>query len=339
MAFQLLASTGVADIDTILGDIVRQFEKQLPNCIVGYYLIGSYADGSAVSLSDIDLYVVLRDSISESQESTAYELSRQQAEKNLIRLDFVLRRQAALSTDQSLLRVAFKTRSLLLYGADIRDTIPLPAIELYTRDATEGARLFFGRILRNQEPVIYPLEYPVPNSEFRGYEWKRIPPWYPPGTQFGTKEFVNTMLRMATARLTMEAGLMPGSKSESLRLYREQIHDEWTEFLGAVYDLCKRRWHYTLPAGADERAELRRLCTSAIDYENSYLQSYRRYLLASLTSPEIDQQRFAIGCLGKVIFPDDEVLDALNAVHPAPEIEKLLHHTLQAVGLVISADG
>jgi hypothetical protein len=101
MPVQLRSSTGIPKIDSILEDIVGQFEKNLPNCIVGYYLIGSYADGSAVSLSDVDLYVVLRDSMTEVQETAAFEISRQQAEKNVIRLDFVLRRQAALVDDST----------------------------------------------------------------------------------------------------------------------------------------------------------------------------------------------------------------------------------------------
>jgi hypothetical protein len=338
MPVQLLSSTGNAKIDAILEDIVGQFEKNLPNGMVGYYLIGSYADGSAVNLSDLDLYVVLRDSMTPAQETAAYEIARQQAEKNVIRLDFVLRRQAALTDDQSVLRVAFKNGSLLIYGQDIRDRLPLPSIEQYVRDATESARLFFGRILRNKEPVIFPLYYPAPGSEFRGYEWVRIPPWYPPGTQLGTMEYVYTLLRMATARLAMENGLMPASKSESLRLYREHLHDEWTAFLEAVYDQCKRRWHYTIPATPEARAELRQLCTQAIDYENDYLLRYRAYLLASLRNTDDEQRRFAVACLGKVIFADDDVLDALQALQPSPD--PLLQHTIRAVEAAIrAADG
>jgi hypothetical protein len=335
---QLLASTGSVKIDAVLEDIVSQFEKNLPNCIVGYYLIGSHADGSAVNLSDVDLYVVLRDSMTEIQESAAFEISRQQAEKNVVRLDFILRRQTDLVNVLSGLRVALKTHSLLIYGTDIRETLPLPSIEQYTRDASEGARLFFARVLRNRETVTFPLYYPAPESEFRGYEWKRIPPWYPPGTQFGTKEYVNTLLRMATARLAMEKGLMPGSKNESLRLYREHIHDEWTDFLEAVYECCKRRWHYTIPAAPDESAELRQLCTRAIDYENHYLQHYRDYLLACLQSQDREQQQFTVACLGRVIYADDDVLDALKALQPSSD--PLLQRTIRAVEAAIqAADG
>jgi hypothetical protein len=51
-------STGHPEVDRILQAIVGRYEHVFPESIRAYYVIGSYADASAVPVSDIDLVIV-----------------------------------------------------------------------------------------------------------------------------------------------------------------------------------------------------------------------------------------------------------------------------------------
>jgi len=51
----LLNTTGHQRIDDIIRGLIGIFEAAFPDRIRAYYLAGSYADGSAVPLSDIDI--------------------------------------------------------------------------------------------------------------------------------------------------------------------------------------------------------------------------------------------------------------------------------------------
>jgi Nucleotidyltransferase domain len=64
----LASSTGQPQIDEIIRGIIGLFETVFPGRIRGCYLVGSYADGSAVALSDIDLRVVFKEGFADSAE-------------------------------------------------------------------------------------------------------------------------------------------------------------------------------------------------------------------------------------------------------------------------------
>jgi len=55
---ELRCSTGNVRVDTALRGAIGIFEAAFPGRIRGYYLFGSQMDGSAVAISDIDLFVV-----------------------------------------------------------------------------------------------------------------------------------------------------------------------------------------------------------------------------------------------------------------------------------------
>ena len=64
----LMHSTGHVLTDRIALGLVTVFEHVFPNRINGYYVEGSYADGSAVATSDLDLTLVLRSPLTTSAE-------------------------------------------------------------------------------------------------------------------------------------------------------------------------------------------------------------------------------------------------------------------------------
>ena len=56
----LLNSTGNQRVDNILRGVIGIFETVFPDRIRGYYLVGSYADGTAISTSDIDMKILFK---------------------------------------------------------------------------------------------------------------------------------------------------------------------------------------------------------------------------------------------------------------------------------------
>ena len=64
----LLDSTGNDKADAILQNIVGIYERAFPNRIRSYYVVGSYADGTAVSTSDIDACIVFKDEFRNNHE-------------------------------------------------------------------------------------------------------------------------------------------------------------------------------------------------------------------------------------------------------------------------------
>ena len=51
-------STGSALADRVLEEVVALFERVYPGRVAAYYVEGSYADGTAVATSDLDVTIV-----------------------------------------------------------------------------------------------------------------------------------------------------------------------------------------------------------------------------------------------------------------------------------------
>ena len=71
----LIASTGVENVDAIACEIIGKVEQSFPGRIRGYYLEGSYADGTAVATSDIDLRVVFKRSLTSDERQEFAQIS------------------------------------------------------------------------------------------------------------------------------------------------------------------------------------------------------------------------------------------------------------------------
>ena len=124
-----------------------------------------------------------------------------------------------------------------------------------------------------------PLAAPDPQDALLGYARVRVVPWYPAGTQQGTKELVATATRVATALLAITYGRYAGSKRSAVLQYAQHAHGTlWAGFPELVYRRCKREWSYQVPTTATEQTELRALCTTMLAFEQSYCVTYDSYL-------------------------------------------------------------
>jgi predicted nucleotidyltransferase len=222
--------------------VVETFDTRFPGRVQACYLIGSYADDTAVGLSDIDLIVVFRDCYRDEQEKESAQTLAQELANQLgpIRLDVTPREQAAIDTMYAVIRVGLKHGSKLVFGQDIRDRITLPAHDEYVQDVIAGAMFFISRLHGIERVSSLPLTYPDPTDKYFGYTKKRFADWYPPNITAGTKEFVAAVSRIATATVALNTGKSIGSKSEGIRLYHEIIGGAWGEFAAAVYQRCKK---------------------------------------------------------------------------------------------------
>ena len=305
----LLAATGIAAIDRIIRGIVTLFEASFAGRVRGYYLLGSYADGSAVAISDVDLILLFADALTPAERARALRLIDGCALLSPTRLDITLADEATITSEVVLLR-----DGLLVYGADTRASLPLPPLVDYTRETLDAARHFVRRILRGVERLDYPLAYPDPTGEFFGYDTIRIPEWYPPETQRGLKELVTTVTRMARASLALRAGRYSGSKGGSAAAYRDAIGDEWSDLVEGIYTNGKLRWGYAVPTAPEERRVLRDLCRQMLAFENAFLARYRAYLLDLLRSDDAHERAYARATLRDAVrYSDHEVRDALRA--------------------------
>lgn len=314
-AIELLYSTGEAAIDHALAGVVTLFEASLPGRARGYYLLGSYADGTAVAISDIDLIALFAGALDERERALAERVVEGCSLLSPTRLDITICDEASIGGETVLLR--FDGR--LLYGADTRAGLALPPLAAYTRQTLDAARFFISHILRGAERLEYPLDYPDPAGEFYGYDHVRIPEWYPPGTERGVKELVTTATRIARAELALRAGRYAGSKGGSAASYSQHIHDEWSDLPQALYEQGKLRWSYAVPAEAEERRMLRELCHRMLGFENDLLARYRDYLLGLLRSGDADDRAHARQQLRAVSYPDDAELRAALAGDEPPE--------------------
>jgi len=330
--FSLIQSTGKEHIDRLLHGIVGIYNQAFPERIRAFYVVGSYADGSSIALSDIDLYIIFAGLMDAQESEQAQALERFCGQLSPIRLDLNPTSEAALSVAD---RILLKQGSMLIYGADIRDDILLPPLDAYQKYATWYPYRFLGQIMRDCVVLPYPLTYPDQGGEFYGYDRKRIPEWYPPEIEKGIKELVTGALRTATAILALRAGQYVGTKRDSVRLYRECIHDEWTNYLETLYLKGKLEWQYLIPSEQDDKLLLRELCQRTLAFENHYFDLYRTYLLGLLQQDEEDKI-FALERLTHVVYIDEEMVRIVQELNKSgiEEIRQAAHHAQECILMV-----
>ncbi len=235
----------------------------------GLFVAGSYAEGMPVPASDIDLVAVLR-------EGADQELARQIAEECIslspIRLDLVPVTSAALRTRFLALVPSFKRGTLLVFGEDVRDEIPLPPIDTFARSWADRARSFMTRI-RRADALALPLDYPAPGGEFFGYDRATILAWYPPDTTRGTKELVAIVGSGATALVATRGAYVP-SKGKCAAMYEEFVGDKWTGLVRDVHAFCRERFQYSIPELEQDRRTLRVITKKVLAFERAVLQAF-----------------------------------------------------------------
>ncbi|MEW5856985.1 MAG: nucleotidyltransferase domain-containing protein [Cyanobacteriota bacterium] len=323
----LIASTGVENVDAIACGIIGKVEQSFPNRIRGYYLEGSYADGSAVATSDIDLRVVFKGSLTSDERQEFAQISDECQKIASIELGMTADSEEALFRIGA---VRFQQGTLLIYGEDIRPLVPIKPIDSYTLDSMHFPYRLLARARGNPEVLTFPLDYPDPEGEFYGCDRRQMRA--SDGTiHYGTKDLVLNVLCPATALIALDAGQYVVTKRECVAQYRIWINDEWTALVEGIYEQCRNHWNYLVPEAEADRKQLREYCDRALAFENYFLWRYKAFLLAELQHPDEFHQLYAVKRLGQIIYPDRAVKLALEEVKKSnsPEIQLTVDATLQ----------
>jgi predicted nucleotidyltransferase len=285
-----LVGAASSDVQPIIHGIVDLFEAVFPGRVRGYYLLGSHVEGTAVALSDIDLIVLFKDGFASGEVEQARRVIDACGQLSPVRLDVTPESEAALRIED----LRLKLGSRLVAGEDVRPLLPLPSPEAHARYIIGWPNSFIRR-LHDGARLAPPLRYPDATDAFFGYARVRIPHWYPPATALGTKELVAATCWTANALLSLNLGAagFVGTKGEAISRYRDLGDGEWGSFVADSYARCKSAWHYAVPEGAAERAELRTLCQRALPFFNHYLEVYRDYLGNQHLATDATQRHWA----------------------------------------------
>lgn len=126
--------------------------------MVGDFVEGSYAVQTAIAASDLDLTIVFRKQFVTTE-------ARQRAQE----VTEACRRLSALELDISLITEAelrsgadpmFRLDARLLYGQEIRHTIPLISIERWARQRIHAAYWLMSNVFNRPKPALPRLPFP-----------------------------------------------------------------------------------------------------------------------------------------------------------------------------------
>jgi len=313
----LCATTGDQRADTLLQGTIGVVETCFPGRIRGYYLVGSYANGSAVASSDLDIVVVFKHAFEGDEQARCRHLTHHCSLISPIRLDLAPRCEAELFQTGS---VSLKLASQLLYGEDIRAVVPIEPLDEYLPQVLFGF-FFYTALLRGEpEHLMYPLDYPDSHAPFYGYE--RWGLFLADQLAVGLRTLVNSMTLAATFLVGVHAARHVGSKRDAIEAYKVTIADSWTGLLQDVYSMCKQRWAYRVPETPADQADLRQLCQRILGFENYILDQCRGYILQILVDRTDDLKLSVVRSLRKITYVDAEV----EAV-----LQTLTHHDQAAI--------
>lgn len=254
--------------DQLIEAVLNLIDLFFPGRVRACYLVGSYAEGTAVPHSDLDLIVIFKGQCLPGEADRLRQLRQIASQLAGKRLDLAPRCEAHLLTNGS---TGLKLSGKLVFGEDIRDQIPWEPIEQYQQDARQAFLTYQREIRGAANDVAWPVTAPDFDGEFFGYEKFGI--WHG-GDQYkaGTRLLINLVCIGATVSLAFLHGERAGSKRQAIELYQELIGDEWGDWLGELYQLAKVDLGYEIPEDTAVRHRLRTLIQKTPEFENLILK-------------------------------------------------------------------
>jgi len=294
----------MALVDELLRNLIKDFEAAFPGRIRGYYLLGSYANGTAIETSDLDVSVVFKKAFVNEDEKAAAKIL---AEGSAAPISFDIE----ITDEQTLLETAdplFKLGSRVVQGEDIREQIPLMPMTAWTRDRMHTSYWRLVKLFERRVPVKVPLDYPDPHDEFYGYVRKSLT-LEDGRSVLVTRDLLRGVSWMATALVALKAKEYVIHKSDFCGAYQKYIGDEWGPFLQRLYERCKVEWRYLVP---NDKEDLRDLCREVLTFENHFLSLYRQFLVGELAQDDLAAVQQAVWMLEQLPLADSKIKKALQ---------------------------
>jgi predicted nucleotidyltransferase len=271
----------MTDYERITEQAVERFTAAFPSKLRCLLLLGSYVDGTANALSDIDLVVLFGGALAGTESAHARDIATSLAAESAIRLDILVTSEEDFPRLHSILRLAIKEGSTLLAGEEVRLGLEGPDLETFRREVCLSAYNLITRVLRGADDLQPPLDFPDAEAEFCGYTAGKIAAWQPEGVP-NSKLWVALVTRIATARLAMEHSVMTCSKSESARQYVALIGDQWARLVEGMFTTASKAWGYQLPDDPADREWLRQQAAAILVFENHFIRRYDAWTSAQV---------------------------------------------------------
>jgi hypothetical protein len=296
VTIQLANPTGNSRVDECLRAYIALIEVVFPRRMRAYYLLGSYADNTAVPTSDVDLFVVSKEPFDPAEHELYGHIAHQCSLLAGVLFQTGVVDEAHLGGLPGL-----ATSRLFVYGEDVGDRIPPLQPGDSVRKSLSSAVHVLCEVHDQSPPLAVPLTYPDPEGEFFGYERNGMPApggWNGPGT----KKLINAVSMAAGALVAIHSGQAVVRRSDCVTMYRIHVGDVWSDFIELVCAFRTPETGYAMPVDGDNRKRLRRLCAEMPAFENQFFKQYREYLLAQLDSLDDVQKRWAVEQLAAVKF-------------------------------------
>jgi predicted nucleotidyltransferase len=279
----------------VLGIAAERIKQSFGDQILACYVIGSHADGTAVSKSDMDLVVIFKGQGEDDDKQSLQALCKTLTGELSIPIDLEMldERKLKSTTDPVL-----KLGSHLLFGSDIRETLSLLEIEAWARDRLHTSYWRTTALFNRPSKVTLPLDYPSSEDPFFGYV-----------VSGSTRTLVRHISWAATALIAHQARTYVVRKADFPGIYRKVINDEFSDYLEQLYEQCKVEWDYQIP---DNSADLADLCRQTLAFENHFMDVYKFFLLSELQSGARTAHLAAIKVLNVLPLLDAEVKAAMN---------------------------
>lgn len=305
---RLVASTGDPWMDKLVHDVVDGFLSALPNRLRAVYVLGSYADETALPTSDLDLVLITADRLRYGEQGRIAALCATWASQASGELDIEVEEEAALRAGIS---PTLKLGSRLLWGEPIVQRLELVPLTRWTRDRMHSSYWRLAGLFSRPMPLSIPLEYPDPSDEFFGYA-RRLTR-LPNGQQApGTRDLMRAVGWMATALLAYQARQYVPTKRQCSSLYREYIGDEWATLLDDMTKWVRSAWEYCLPDAPEDRIRLQTICARTLGFENHFLRLYRCYALAELLGNDPEGRQLAQEAFERIHLEDADIRSAIT---------------------------
>jgi hypothetical protein len=160
-----VAPSGDARADAFLRRFVGAVEAAVAGRVRGYYLVGSYADGTAVAVSDLDLVVLVRGHLDDAVGAAVRRLGDQLAPLCPARLDLTVSGEADATRDKPFVKYGGR----LVAGEDVRDRLVLaPPAPRDTWGTMRAAQFHIAEELRGAARVAVPPGRSHPPPRPRG---------------------------------------------------------------------------------------------------------------------------------------------------------------------------
>lgn len=304
----LAESTGSAQMDTVVREVIARFLIALPDRLCAVYVLGSYADASAVPTSDLDLVFIVAGSFREGERTRIQAMVAECASQTAGEVDIEVEDEAELRAGVS---PTLKSGGRLLWGDDVCERLPLMPLTIWTRDRMHTSYWRLAGLFSRPLPLAMPLNYPDSDDEFYGYA-RRLT--HLPGGELapGTRDLMRAVGWMATALLAYQTGQYVATKRACATMYREHIGGEWATLLDDLAKWVRGAWQYRIPTSPEDRVRLRALCARTLGFENHFLALYRRYALAELRGDNPEGRQQALQAFGRVPLADAEAMTAMT---------------------------